>query len=217
MSAKGKTKAKEKAQPPLHINPYFTFLLFAGLGLGMWPVESQTRITVLWLVLLGISLLQAAQSPITLDFSLANLGQGALVGLIVALPFVVLAPDFLRATATRLYASSDGLILFQRLVLIAAPIEELYFRGYLQREQNLVVTAILYGAAGLVYFLPGSTAFVAILLSVVVGMVLLGFVYGYVCQRYGLTASIACHAVVNFGLLVLPLILTRLTQVLEQG
>ena len=62
------------------------------------------------------------------------------------------------------------------------------------------------------FFLPVFRSFAFILLAVVFSMGLLGFVYGYVCNQYGLGASIACHAVVNFVLLFLPPVLERLVQ-----
>jgi len=41
----------------------------------------------------------------------------------------------------------------------------------------------------------------------VVGLAVLGLVYGYVALRYGLAASVACHAAVNLVLFVLPIAL----------
>jgi membrane protease YdiL (CAAX protease family) len=102
--------------------------------------------------------------------------------------------------------------LFQALTFVSAPIEELYFRGVLQRERGLLSAAVLYGLAGAVFFLPIFRGFALILLAVMLGMGLLGFVYGYVCNQYGLGASIACHALVNFVLLFLPPVLERLVQ-----
>jgi membrane protease YdiL (CAAX protease family) len=107
---------------------------------------------------------------------------------------------------------SSQAALFQALILVSAPIEELYFRGILQRERGLLSAAVLYGLAGAVFFLPVFRSFALILLAVVFSMGLLGFVYGYVCNQYGLGASIASHAMVNFVLLFLPPVLERLVQ-----
>jgi membrane protease YdiL (CAAX protease family) len=50
--------------------------------------------------------------------------------------------------------------------------------------------------------------------AVVLGMALLGLLYGYLYQRYGLTSSIACHVAVNFVLLVLPPLMERISALL---
>jgi membrane protease YdiL (CAAX protease family) len=102
--------------------------------------------------------------------------------------------------------------LFQALIFVSAPVEELYFRGVLQRERGLFSAAVLYGLAGTVFFLPVFRSFALILLAVVLSMGLLGFVYGYVYSQYELWASIACHVVVNFVLLFLPPVLEQLVQ-----
>jgi len=145
-------------------------------------------------------------------YSLANLGRGAIVGLIISLPFLLAARGVLHASSTRLFPMPSQAALFQALIFVSAPVEELYFRGILQRERGLLSAAVLYGLAGAVFFLPVFRSFALILLAVVLSMGLLGFVYGYVCNQYGLGASIACHAVVNFVLLFLPPVLERLVQ-----
>ena len=145
-------------------------------------------------------------------YSLANLGRGAIVGLIISLPFLLAARGVLHASSTRLFPMPSQAALFQALTFVSAPVEELYFRGVLQRERGLPSAAVLYGLAGVVFFLPVFRSFALILLAVVLSMGLLGFVYGYVCNQYGLAASIACHAVVNFVLLFLPPVLERLVQ-----
>ena len=72
-----------------------------------------------------------------------------------------------------------------------------------------MAAALFYGLGQGILFLPGLGGFPVILAAVVVATALLGFVYGYVCQRYGLSASISCHAIVNLVLLFLPLALDQ--------
>jgi membrane protease YdiL (CAAX protease family) len=136
------------------------------------------------------------------------------VGLIISLPFLLTAKGVLNDISIRLFPMPSQAALFQTLTFASAPIEELYFRGVLQRERGLLSAAVLYGLAGAVFFLPvfRGLAFTSLLLAVVLSMGLLGFIYGYVCNQYGLGASIACHAVVNFVLLFLPPVLERLVQ-----
>ena len=190
-----------------NFDPYWTFLVYAVVGLGTWRIGVEARLLILCLVLLGVCLIYAEEKVVAMQYGLVNLGQGAVAGLVISLPLLLLAHDALKATSARLFPVTSEAILFQSLVLLAAPIEGLYFRGYLQRERGLVVAALLYGLGQGILFLPGLSGFPAVLAAVVVATALLGFIYGYVCQRYGLSASISCHATVNLVLLFLPLAL----------
>lgn len=202
---KSKRDSGGKLDVLTNFDPYLTFLIFAVVGLGTLRIGVEARLLVLWLVLLGFCLIYAEGQAITTQYGLVNLGRGAAVGLIISLPLLLLARDALKTTSARLFPLISQAALFQSLVLLAAPIEELYFRGFLQRERGLVSAALLYGLGQGVLFLPGLSGFPAVLVAVVVGTALLGFVYGYVCQRYGLSASVSCHATINLVLLFLPL------------
>jgi membrane protease YdiL (CAAX protease family) len=192
-----------------NLDPYLTFLIFAVVGLGTLGVGMEARLLILWLVLLGMCLIYAERQAIVMEYGLLNLGRGAIVGLVISLPLLLLTRDALKTTSARLFPLVSQAVLFQNLVLLAAPIEGLYFRGFLQRERGLVGAALLYGLGQGVLFLPGFSGFPAVLAAVVVAMALLGFIYGYVCQRYGLSASMSCHATVNLVLLFLPLALDQ--------
>ncbi len=200
-------RGKKKQYSLAKFDPYWTFLIFAVVGLGTLRIGEEARLLILWLVLLGVGLIYAEEKAIAVQYGLVNLGRGAAVGLVVSLPLLLLAQDALKTTSARLFPWASLAALFQSLILLAAPIEGLYFRGYLQRERGLVVAALLYGLGQGVLFLPGLSGFPVVLAAVVVSAALLGFVYGYVCQRYGLSASMSCHAVVNLVLLFLPLAL----------
>jgi membrane protease YdiL (CAAX protease family) len=188
---------------------YLTYLVFAVVGLGTWRIGLEARLLILWLVLLAACLIYAEEKAIAVQYGLVNLGRGAVVGLVISLPLLLLARDALKTTSARLFPLASQAVLFQNVVLLAAPIEGLYFRGFLQRERGLVVAALLYGLGQGVLFLPGLSGFPAVLAAAVVAMAVLGFIYGYVCQRYGLSASISCHATVNLVLLFLPLALDQ--------
>ena len=192
-----------------NIDPYLTFLIFAVIGVGTLRLGMEARLLILWLVLLGFCLIYAEGQDIAAQYGLVNLGRGAVVGLVISLPLLLLAREALKTTSARLFPFTTEAALFQSLVLLTAPIEGLYFRGFLQRERGLVITALLYGLGQGVFFLPGLSGFPAVLAAVVVATALLGFVYGYVCQRYGLSASMSCHATVNLILLFLPLVLDQ--------
>jgi len=170
-------------------------------------VGQDGRLVLLWVILLAASLVYADYQPVEFEYALTKAGQGAAVGLIMSVPLLVLAMEPLQATAARLYPLGNGTATFQGLVLIAAPIEETFFRGILQKKHGFWIAAGLYGLSGLVFFLPNLASFPAVLLAMVIGMAILGIVYGYIALRYGLTASLACHAAVNLVLFVLPLAL----------
>jgi membrane protease YdiL (CAAX protease family) len=196
-----------KRAADLQLDPYLAYLVFAAVGVGTYRLEQDGRLTLLWLVLLGASLVYADQRPIELGYARVRVGQGVALGLLLSVPLVALAMDPLRATTARLYPLGKGTTVFQGLVLVAAPVEEAFFRGVLQQERGLWAAMGLYGLAGTVFFLPIMVSFPIVLLAVIVGMAVLGVVYGYVALRYGLAASMACHATVNLVLLVLPVAL----------
>jgi membrane protease YdiL (CAAX protease family) len=205
----GVTKRRRPNQraAELRLDPYLAYLVFVAVGLGTYRVGQDGRLVLLWLVLLGAVLIYADQRSLDLQYALARVGQGAAVGLVLSVPLLILVTATLRATAARLYPLGNGTATFQGLVLIASPIEEMFFRGVLQRERGFWAATGLYGLAGAVFFLPSVVNFPTVLVVMVAGMAVLGVVYGYVALHYGLAASIASHATVNLILFVLPMVL----------
>jgi membrane protease YdiL (CAAX protease family) len=200
----------KKRRTELPLEPYLAYLVFAAMGLGTYRLGQDGRLVLLWVLLLAASLVYVDRRPLALEYALTKMGQGGAIGLILGLPLVILASETLRATAGRLYPLGNGTLLFQGVVLVAAPVEEAFFRGVLQKEHGFWPAAALYGLAGIVFFLPAVAGFPAVLIATAVGMAVLGIVYGYVALRYGLAASMACHAVVNLTLFVLPVALGSL-------
>lgn len=206
---KSKRGTERKLNLLAKLNPYLTFLVFTVVGLGTLRIGMEARLLILWLVLLGFCLLYAERNSLLVEYGLLNLGRGAAVGLVISLPLLLLAREALKTTSDRLFPLSSQASLFQSLVLLAAPIEGLYFRGFLQRERGLVSAALLYGLGEGILLLPGVAGFPVVFAIVVAATALLGFIYGYVCQRYGLSASMSCQATVNLILLFLPSVLTQ--------
>jgi membrane protease YdiL (CAAX protease family) len=196
-----------KRTTDLQLDPYLAYLVFVAVGVGTYRLGQDGRLTLLWVVLLGASLIYADHRPIELGYGRVRVGQGVALGVLFSVPLVALAMDPLRATAARLYPLGRGTTVFQGLVLVAAPVEEAFFRGVLQQERGLWAAMGLYGLAGVIFFLPIMGNFPVVLVAVTVGMAVLGVVYGYVALRYGLVASMACHATVNLVLFVLPVAL----------
>ncbi|HUS69735.1 MAG TPA: hypothetical protein VM075_03025 [Anaerolineae bacterium] len=95
-------------------------------------------------------------------------------------------------------------------------VEALFFRGLVQREKGLWPSVLLYAAAGLVYFLPGTWDEHLPILGVLIGgMALLGFVYGYIRAMHGLMASLLCQALAHLVLLVVPSLIQSLAPIVE--
>lgn len=186
------------------LDPYYACLIFAGVGVGTLGIHGPARLVLLWLALLLLSLLYIERESVQIRYSLSNIGRGAGLGVLLAGVVLLFAFDVLRITSERLFPLSSGASLFQSLFFVAAPIEELFFRGILQRTRGIAVASVFYGLAGIVFFLPIAGQFFMVLLSVGLGMGLLGLVYGYVSERYGLAAGIACHALVNVVLFFVP-------------
>jgi membrane protease YdiL (CAAX protease family) len=194
------------------LNPRLGFLLLVGVGLASVRLSHPLRLSLLWMVLLVLILLYAQSGRLKGDYSLLNVGRGALIGAVVALPFYLFARDFFYATASQLYSVVDLQVLLERAVFIVPLLEECYFRGVVQRERGLVEGAVLFGLTQALYFASAVDAYFAVIAAVVLGMVLAGLLYGYLYKRYGLTASIAGHVAVNFVLFVLPALATQIAR-----
>ena len=203
---------KEQGQAHDGVDPYLAFLIFAGLGLGTWAINPQLRLTILWIAL-GIAVLfYAEDGRLEVDYSLLNLGRGALLGLILSLPLIIFLKDPLHAISLQLFVTNDVLALFHRLIFIAAPIEEAFFRGYLQQERGLLPGIGAYALAGMIYWLPTTPLLALLIITATMGV--LGGIYGYVRRRYGLTASIGCSMVVYFVLMVCPGLIDAIIEML---
>jgi hypothetical protein len=197
------------------VKPYLAFFLLLGVGVATLRLEHQLRLTVLWVLLLGIVLLYAETGRLKGSYSLLNLGRGALLGLIVALPLYLFVRDFFLGTAEWLYAVSDWQILLQRAAILVPVVEGAFFRGIVQRERSLLDGAFLFAVAQGLYVAQAASQFPVVVFSVVLGMGLLGVLYGYLQQRYGLTASIACQAAVNMVLFVWPALADRVNELVS--
>ncbi len=186
------------------LNPYLAFLLLTGVGMATLRIDYELRLALLWLLLLGLVLLYAETGKFKADYRLLNLARGALLGTVVALPFFLFAKDFFYATALRLYRVDDLQVLVERAVFLVPLLEEGFFRGVVQRERGLREGALLFGLMQVLYFIGEFSEFPLVIASMCVGMTLLGLLYGYMYERYGLTASVGCHVAVNLVLLVFP-------------
>ena len=194
-------------------DPLFAFLVFAAIALGLWQLNFHLRMAICQLVLVVAVLISADAEPFEIEYSLLELGRGALIGLIVCAPVVLFFHADIARFVTQLYATRDSTILFQRVVLLAVPIEGLFFRGLLQDRRGLATSAGLYAASGLLYFAPTRSPVLALLI-VALAMGALGGVYGFVRRRYGLTAAMGCQAAASLLLIVLPILIEQIADML---
>ncbi|MBI3732193.1 MAG: CPBP family intramembrane metalloprotease [Chloroflexi bacterium] len=186
------------------LNPRFTFLLYAAMAIGTFQLERALRVTILWVTLVVLILAHVYSRPLQMRFTLKSIRAAAILGMVLTLPLGLIAREPLVTLASGVFGDSSGLVLFERTVMIAAPIEEVYFRGCVQRDVSLMESAFLYALGMLLLYLPAVQGFWIVLSVVVIGSALLGLLWTWSCQRWGPSAAIACHAVCNLCLFVVP-------------
>lgn len=208
-------KGERSRRKPLALDAYLSFVIFVVVGVATWRLDQLVRLPLMWLALLALALAYGAGRRIQLAYGFSDVGRGVLAGLIISLPVLMTARDFLLATSERLFPGIGTLGLFWALVLILPLIEALYFRGFVQREKGLWVSVLLYGAATGMYYLPSTLGgYAPVLAALVGGMALLGLVYSYVRIAYGFGASLACQGTVHFVLFILPFLSQELAALL---
>jgi membrane protease YdiL (CAAX protease family) len=202
----------------LAIDPFFACLIFVGVGLGTLALGASSRLVILWITLLVLWLVYRQGSTLKLKYELLELGRGALIGLAISLPLMILAFRALVAAIPILFVSTSldampgagGTTILVSLVLLAPIAEELFFRDLFQREQGLWLAAGLYAAAGLILFLPTAGQYPIVLIAVVGSWAILGVIYCAFFERIGFAATLACHVTINLVLLFVPATLGQL-------
>jgi len=197
----------------LKVNVYLAFAIFVAVGVATWSLDQSVRLALMWLVFLSFALSYASAQKLQFSYTLADLARGAVAGLLVSVPVLLLARDFLIITSQRLFPADNLLSLMWIVVLIMPAVEAVYFRGLVHKEKGLWPSVLLYAGAGVVYFLPVTwNEHLPILAALVCGMGLLGFVYSYVRGMYGLVSSLVCQALAHLVLLVAPSVVLGLTR-----
>lgn len=177
------------------------------VGLLTWQLSTQVRLTLMWLVQIVVLLAVASTKPLKLNYRSESVARGAIIGALPALVALLLAGGFMRTVAGNLYPGSDTAAVFQQAVLIAAPVEELFFRGYVQERWNPWAAIVGYAVLGVLCFLPTTIQFPLVLLVVVLGWTALGLLFSYVSRLYGLAAAVAAHVCTATLLLAIPMAL----------
>jgi membrane protease YdiL (CAAX protease family) len=193
-------------------------LIVAGIGLGTLGMGAAARLAILWTALLILWLAYREGKPFQIAYHYGDLGRGALIGLAVSGPLMLLAFRALTTAIPILFVGLPetsitgvgGTTTFVSLVLLAPVAEELFFRDVLHRHLGFWLTTGLYAAAGLILFLPTAGQYPVVLVAVVGVWSALGVMYSYFFERLGLAATLACHITINLVLLFLPAILSPL-------
>lgn len=194
---------KGRAAPRL--DAYLAFAVFVAAGVATWTLDQLLRLTLVWLVLLVSTLIYASAQRLQFSYGYSDLARGTVAGLLMSSPVLLVTRTLLLGMSQRLFPTESALTLFWASVLFMPAVEAVYFRGFLQREKGLLPSVLLYAGAGAIYFLPATwEEHLPVLAVLVGGMGLLGFVYGYVRQMYGIAASLCCQAVVHAVLFVVP-------------
>jgi membrane protease YdiL (CAAX protease family) len=182
--------------------PLLLFYVFVGVGLGTVALPQDTRLAVLWTTLALLTLLRWSREGVQLDLSLPAVGRGALLAGVISLPLLALLPGQLQVFAERLYGTNQVVLLFYQVCFVSAPVEEAFFRGVILDDRGPSMAAGLYALSVFLLFAPHVPILVALLVAFAAA--LLGLIYGYVREHYGLAAAITCHVVSGFMLQVMP-------------
>jgi membrane protease YdiL (CAAX protease family) len=220
-----KSSRRGKSGTRLELDPYFACLIFAAVGLGTLKLGTSPRLIILWTTLIGLWLAFHEGQPLSFQYQINDIGLGTAVGLVVGVPLMLLAFHALATAIPILYVSSDpsmpvgasGSMIFVSLVLVAPVAEELFFRDILHRERGFWASIGLYAAAALILFLPTAGGFLAVLGAVTGAMAILGILYAFLYERYGLAATLACHTTLNLVLLFVPTIVSELDLFTQTG
>ena len=188
--------------------PLYLFAVYVVVALGTVFLDQSLRYALLWSVLVLLSVLYRDTRALRADYTLAAVGRGTLLGLVVSAPILAFLSGHLRTAVERLYGTGDIASLLYQVCFVAAPVEEWFVRGIVQPRSGFWPSVAVSTAVGLLTFV--TRAPVLVLALVVVYAVLTSMIYAYVRDRHGLAASIACHVCVGFVLQVLPSVIDAL-------
>ncbi len=212
---KDKEKGGTRSEARFALDPYFACLIFAAVGLGTLKLGTSPRLIILWTTLLGLWIAFREGQTMQVKYELTEIGRGTAIGLAMSVPLTLIAFRPLVTAIPILYISikpspvvgASATTIFASLVLVAPLAEELFFRDVLQRERGFGIAIALYAVAGIIFFLPTAGNFVAVLAAVGGASAVLGILYAFLYERYGLTVALACHTTINLVLLFVPAIM----------
>lgn len=215
---KARGSSSERKGTGFRLDPIFACLVFAGVGLGTLGMQASPRLAVLWMSLLALWVVYQEGKERQIVYRYADLGRGALIGLAVSVPLVLLGfralvtaiPILFVSVADASFGGTGTTAILVSVVLLAPVAEELFFRDILQRELGLWFGIGLYAAGGVVLFVTTAGEYPVVLIAVVGAWAVLGAMYSFFYERFGFAATLASHITVNFVLLFIPALLASL-------
>ena len=217
-----KPKPKQKLsrrQLQREADPIFFLMVATAISIGLTPVDSITRYTILWSILGGMGLvayiLGASQrlSQTSMDDLTAGIGFGLGVGI----PLIIVMGGPLESISQRMFDVSDvpakvmDSWVYMAVIFVQPAADSLFFRGAMQQFRSLILTALLATAWNILLFFPHMDLANAQGVAVTIGIffVFLNFLYGYVRFRNGLAAAWVCQIVGGGMLWFIPRLLFR--------
>lgn len=196
------------------VDPLVAYLLLMALGIGISPLDSTVRYTLMWTVMGGLGVLAYLLGGIERmrEARLDDLFWGLVFGFFMSFPFLVVFGGALETVSSRMFNVPDtparvmDTWVFLAVAFAQPACETLFFRGGMQSVRSVLLTAGLATLWSAVLFFPhmqlvGREAIGAILLIV---FSLLNFMYSYVRFRNGLAAAWLCQVISSMLLWFFP-------------
>ncbi|MBI5669668.1 MAG: CPBP family intramembrane metalloprotease [Chloroflexi bacterium] len=194
-------------------DPVFGYLIAVALSIGLMPLipgNADLRYTVIWMVMAGFAVLAWLLGSMTRigQETPENLVWGAIFGLIIGVPLLLVGGDTLRQTDQRLFVNMRPGEVLAFLVFVMPLAETLFFRGLLQENRPFWLVGVLASVWSAFVFFPllDVGRYPAVGLVIGTALALMNLIYSYVRQRNGLAAAWICQIVASFVLLFLPYI-----------
>ncbi len=203
-----------RMQPRGASDPFFGFIIAAGLSIGLTPLLPESvefRYALAWGALAGVSVLSwllgnmeriGQESP-------DDIGWGILFGVLLGIPFLVfLSQHVLAPAADRLFPDMSPGSLLAFLVFVMPLAETLFFRGLLQGQLAVWIVGLLATLWNILLFFPvmwdAVTELPAVSLVITVLLLMMNLLYVYVRARNGLAAAWMCQIVANMIIFYVP-------------
>lgn len=180
------------------------YMLWLGLALATGRLPQAARLLTLEVAWLAALLVYAPAIKARLSLSGRDVAIGVVLGGLLGAPVAALLAPQLATVSEQLLGTRDPVWLCYPAVLVLPLLEGAFFRGVLATQRGAVMSGLLYGAAWAALAL--AKAPLGLTLGMGGAMAILGMALGFVAQRLGLTAAIACQAALNLVMLLGPLL-----------
>ncbi len=194
-------------------DPVFGYLIALALSIGLMPLipaNTDLRYAIVWMVMAGFGVLSwlLGNSARIWTETPENLGWGAIFGLLISVPFLIVGGSILQQTSQRMFLDMKPGEVLAFLVFVIPLAETLFFRGVLQETRPFWQVGILSSIWSILVFFPllEINKFPAVAILIGTALVMMNFMYSYVRNRNGLAAAWVCQILVNLILLFIPLL-----------